>query len=227
MLDESTDGGANNDQVSDPVDDTSGSQEPKVISEADHQRALDDMHKYKKERVDLQAKLDDAEKKSKKVEEEGLRKNNNYKTLSERLQKEIDDKEAEHADFKQSYFDTKRYDAIEKEAIKAGMRDEALEDIGLFKLDGVEVEHTSAGRVIVNGSAEWVADLKKTKPYLFKQDGAPVFNGGGATPPIRDPKDVTAQDVNAARRKYKMSYSMQDKKVWHDLHQQFKQSLTK
>ena len=197
---------------------------PKLISNEDHQRALSDMHKYKKGMKDLQDQIDIQNKKSKGAEEEALRKNNSYKTLYENKVKDFDDLSGKHKRFQEGFLDNEKFNAVRQEAIKAGMHDGALEDIERFNLDGVIVEQTDQGRVLVSGQSEWIAELKKMKPFLFKQADSPVFNGGGgASLPIRD-TEITASDVVYLERKWKKTRTAEDRTKYELADKKFKEN---
>lgn len=200
MSDNTTASGAPANQSGDSVENGSanptgsGGSENRVISWEDHKRALDDMHKFKREAAELR-RLDEEKRTA------SLREKERFKELSEQLEKELQ-KEREANQRTNSVFKTTlKSSRIVELALKAGLRPEAREDLEMLNLDDIEVEETSSGRYIVRGADTFVDGLKKKRPHWFSDPKAPTFNGGGGRPaPVDEP--MTAEKVAAIEKKF-------------------------
>lgn len=188
-------------------------QEEKLIKWDDHQRALEDLHKFKSSHKKLEKQLDDFKSKFKKQEEERLAKEENWKTLAEQRAEELNKTREQLDNYKSSFYTDKKYSAVETFALKAGIRNEAIEDLSRLDLDGVEIERTDQGRVIVHGAEEFIERLRKTRPFWFKSDKAPQINPGSSLSPIRD-EDITPDYVVRLEHKYRRTRSPSDKEAW-------------
>lgn len=146
----------------------------RTVALDDHKQALDDMHRFKRERNDLQSKLDQQDAAQ-------LAKDKNFEELSNKYKKERDESNTKLASWQDSWFSNERHKAVLSAAHKTGIRTEAIDDLGLLDLATIKVEKTDQGRVIIHGAEDYVTDLKKSKPHWFKADGVPNFNGAGGT----------------------------------------------
>jgi len=201
-------GGAPSSEVSDqPIessesDSTSKDQADsvsKTVPVEDHQRALRDMHAFKSQKKELEKKVQE-------LEITNLEQKEDWKATSEVHKKRAEEFENKYSGLKDSIFDNEKYNAIRNLALKAGIREEAEDDLSLVKLSGVEVESTSEGRMIVHGADTFVEKLKQQKPHWFKSNDVPKFNSGGAnTSPIQD-RELTAAYMVQLERKNPKQY---------------------
>lgn len=147
----------------------------KQISFEDHQRALQDLHRFKSELKQL--KEHNAAK-----EEQALRDKEDYKTLAERYKSELDEATNKLKTVNSWFESSQAHAAVKQAALKLGLRDGAERDLDLLPLEGVVVEtvKTSSGGIRHNvvGAESYVEALKKTRPHWFRDDKAPVFNPG-------------------------------------------------
>ena len=146
----------------------------KMVDWKNHRRALDDMHRFKKEAAELKARLEEQE-------NQKLKEKEDWKTYAEREEAKRKEAEERLNSFQGSVFEDKKYSSVREAALKAGMRPEAMSDLELYSLDGVTVEATTNGRFLVHGSEAWVDDLKKSRPYLFSNNDVANINSGGAS----------------------------------------------
>lgn len=154
-------------------------QSAKTVSWENHQRALDDMHSFKKKVLELEAKLGD-------VESEKLKAANNYQALYEQEKQKREQAEKKASDTLSWAANTQRFNEVKAVAQSKGLKKEALSDLEILDLDGIKVETTSTGRFIVEGAPEWVDKLKNDRPHWFGDLKPPGINsggGGGGTPP--------------------------------------------
>lgn len=167
-----------------------------------------DLGKLKDENKALKEQL-------KKRDEDKLKEENRWKDLAERNEKERDEAKETASRSESTFKTTLKYSKLEAAAIKAGIREDALDDLERIDFDDeVEVEETSSGRYLVKGADKAIERLKKTKSYMFKDTAAPKFNGGGGKR-AGGSESVTALDVEKAAQKYGRN-SPQAKEAWNN-----------
>lgn len=164
--------------------------ETKAVSWENHQRALEDLHKFKKKVGELEMKLGD-------IESASLREKKDFETLYE--QEKAKRAEAEAAAKKTLSWaqNTQRFNAVKQEAIALGLKKEAYGDLDLLDLDDVKVETTDSGRFIVHGAKERAERLKNERGYWFQTTTPPSVNagGGGAPPAPTGNKRLSKEDI--------------------------------
>lgn len=157
-------------------------------------RVARDLGKLKDENRALKQQL-------KERDEAKAKEENRWKDLYETTSKERDETSEKLSRTESTFKTTLKVNKIEQLALKAGLREDALDDLELMDFPEVEVEETDSGRYLVSGADKAIDRLKKKKPHWFKDDKAPNFNsGGGRKPTVEGP--VTADDVANAERKY-------------------------
>ncbi len=186
----------NQNQGGDSSTGTTDKKDSKLVPWDSHKRALDDLNKEKAARRELEAKLGDFESKS-------LQEKNDFKGLYEREKAAREKAEAEAKSVKGWFTQTQRFNAVQTEALKAGLLPQAAKDLELLEMDGVEVEVTSTGRALVSGAKDFVERVKNDRPYWFQKPGAPNVNGGGGGTPPPEGKELTPGDVYQAERNWK------------------------
>ena len=168
----------------------------RTVSWDDHQRAIKDMHKFKAANVD-------AEKRLAVVEEDRLKEKSDWKALAEREKTRADKLEVEKKSLSEVFTKTQKYSEIRKSAMEAGLRPEAMDDLDLIDVDGVQVEATSSGRFIVHGSKEFIEELKTKKPHWFKKGTVAEINSGGINGGLIKSTKLGPLDVFDAEKKWK------------------------
>lgn len=167
----------------------------KFVSQDDHKRTLDDMHRFKREKIAAEERANTLEAEKKALEEAKLAEANDWEALAKKREAERDSAIQERDSERNSFHDSKKYDAVYRAAAKLGLKKEAESDLDMLKLDTVEIENTDHGRTIIRGADTFAENLMKTKPHWFQSKKAPVFNGGGGAPPPQINGEVTVQDV--------------------------------
>lgn len=133
-----------------------------TVTKAQLDRALADLHKYKSQAKDYEAKV-------KTLEESTLREKEDYKALAERYKADADSANDKYQRTVDSAIAKEKHVAVREAALKLGMRPEAMGDLDLFNLDGVVIETTSTGRMNVLGAEAFIQNLKSSRPYMFGQ----------------------------------------------------------
>ena len=179
-------------------------EEPRTVPWKNHKRALDDMHRYKREAQEKDQKLAE-------IEDTRLREKEDWKKIAENKQAESEDWKQKFENQNSLFVNTQKFNAVSKIALEEGLLTESLEDLDLLSLEEVEIESTSSGRYVVHGAKEFIAKLKKSRPHWFKRVGAPKVDSGGGT--ITENKELTANDVLDAELKMKQGKITRDEYV--------------
>lgn len=171
---------------------------PAMVSREDHQRALDDMHKFKAKANDLEGRLAA-------IEREGKEKSGEYKTLYEQVKQELEAEKKNSTKILEMAMHTHRFGEVKAEAIRQGLLPSAVRDLESISIEGVPVEITSTGRYIAQGVKEFVEKQKVERPHWFTVPQAPRVNGGGGAPPAGGgaPTKVTQAMMTQAEIDYR------------------------
>lgn len=122
--------------------------------------------------------------------EQGLMEGKKYKQLFETRDKELQELRARQSEQANSVAKTFKLQAKREQALKAGIRDEALQDLEFFPDDELELRRSESGVLDVTGADRWVENLKTSKPYLFKSSNTPNIQGGRPSPLTKTTKKV-------------------------------------
>lgn len=180
------------------------SEKPEFNMEA-YERAKNDMHKYKREASEFKNRFEQLQSELNELKEKGLENKQEYKTLWEREKQSREEIESKYSQFKSNVITDKKRDAVEKFAIKAGLRDTS--DLDGFDFDGVELETTSTGKINVIGADSWVETLKSQKPHWFKDSTpADVNNSFGGNRAPDKPKELSARELLDLQKKDPAAY---------------------
>lgn len=192
---EGGDGSADSNKPDDSSAKSADKSKAKVVPWDVYERSREDGTKAKNRIRELEAEVD-AQK------TRGLQEKEDFKGLYEReKQARTADKE-ELANWKKWTVKTQRFNAVQSEAVKAGLLPSAVNDLELLNLEDVQVEVTSGDRFIVTGADTFVEGLKQSKSHWFKEEKAPRVNGGGGGLPPKSGK-LTPHDVYQAERNWK------------------------
>lgn len=145
--------------------------------EKEKSKLIDEIHENKKRAKELESQLESI--KSKGLEEQG-----EFKSLYEQTKAKLEEQVSKNKKLSEGMIMSRKYDEVLREFMKAGIRDEAIPDVEFLTLDGVNVEMTDKGRMIVHGAAEYVQKKKAERPHWFKTQGAPPVNTGGGILPL-------------------------------------------
>lgn len=166
--------------------------EPKMVSADAYKKAMDDMHKFKKQLRDIES--------NKKVEElKTLKEKQEWQKIAEMKEQEANEAREQKDQLTKVVVTDKKMSAIREAAMKMGVLDSALEDMDLLNWKDVEVETTSTGRINVLGAEDAVKRLKTLKPHWFGKTPAKV---NSKIPDVKDGKSdiVTLEKLNKLRK---------------------------
>lgn len=178
----------------------------KVVSSQEFEHALKDVQKHKSRAKQLETELETVNAKLRQDEESRLAQSNEFKTLAERYKAEADTEKKARKDLENSFFTNQKMSAVRAEALKAGLRVEAESDLDLLSLDGVALERTDHGRMLVHGAEEYVQTLKKQKPHWFSSKQVANVNSGGGNSTLATgeitPIDLFKIEKSGDKKKY-------------------------
>lgn len=163
-----------------------------TVSKTEFNKVLDELHTFKR----AAKEAEDAKRKS---EEDNLRANQEWKTLAERHEQKAKDFEQKYNGLNQLIVKDKKISAIREEALKKGIRQEALPDLEILDHKDVTVETTSTGRINVLGVSGAIENLKTLRPHWFGGSAGPGVNTN--TPGVNSPGgEVTIAQITAAEK---------------------------
>ena len=178
-----------------PVDDPKPKPEDKAIK---------DMLRFKDEAKAERTAKEQALKELETFKEAKLKESNNWKQLYENSEAKRVEVENKLKDVGSSVVSDKRISAVEKAALQAGIKKEALQDIDMLDMSGLEIETTSTGRVNVLGVDTYVADLKALRPHWFGDGSPPHIEPGN--PGYVGEKDMTGAQLLELSKKNPAEY---------------------
>ena len=165
--------------------DTSTNTDAETVSKSEFERVMKDLHKFKDAARQASEKL-------KTLEEAKLKEKDDWKTLAERYKGERDDLESKYTGLSTASINEKKFSAVERAALQAGIRKEALADLEMLNVDGVVAEATSTGKLNILGAEDFIKDLKQKRPHWF---GSGPVKVDSSLPGIQSEKEVTADDL--------------------------------
>jgi hypothetical protein len=169
---------------------------PELVDKRIAEEYKADMHKYKERAKQLEAEKRDQEMKTLQANEQWKdayeKEANLRQSVEEKLQKA-----SEGIDY------NAKYSAVREAAMKAGIREQAIEDLDVLALDTITVERTSLGKVNAHGADAFIDRLKASKPHWFTDPKAPNVNVNGPEVNVthKDGSTVTADQILAAEKK--------------------------
>jgi len=175
-------------EITAPVEGTPAPEatEQKLVPQEEFDKVLAEVHKWKSQVKELSVKS--AAEREKLLIEQGR-----WEELAKEKDARLRELEERDQRTKQAFINEKKYNAVKDQAVKAGIRPEALADLELIGLDKVQVETTSTGRVNVLGVESAIENLKLSRPHWF---GAPRTTVAGNTPNITQGGVVTLADLD-------------------------------
>jgi hypothetical protein len=193
-----------------PNPDPQGGAGGETVSKADHQRALDDMHKFKKLAVDTEKERNDLKTRLEALERDKKTADGDFKGLYETTKARLDEIEAEKKKLKDSMVLTQKHSAVQSALVKAGFKSEFLPLLDKESFDEVVFEATSAGRFLVTGADIFVDQYRKRYPSAFEAAKPPIINtGGGSDGSAGGDSDLTPGKLFTIEQECKKKGNMQ------------------
>lgn len=121
-----------------------------------------------------------------------LEKQQRYKELWEAEKVKRSEIETNNQKNYSSFMETLKANAIEKEAIRLGLRKEAMQDLDLVDKSMLEIESTSTGKINILGVNDFLENLKLNRPHWFGDATPPKINNAV---PSGEPQKMTGADI--------------------------------
>ena len=173
------------------VDDQTDDKSKKTVSAEAYEKAMADMHKYKKA-------LREIENNKKTQELQTLKEKQEWQKIAELKEKEANDAIEERKKLTNAVINDKKMSSVREAAMKAGILDSALDDIELLNWSEVQVETTSTGRINVQGAEDAVKRLKTLKPHWFGKSAGKI---NSKIPDVNQDSDVVSiEKLNKLRK---------------------------
>lgn len=162
-----------------PNGDGDQNQSQKTVSIEDHQRALQDLHKFKEDSRKSKDALAALQNEVATLRTKGAEEKGDFKSLYEQKNQELIAERQKAQEFKTSVLATQKIQTLEGTLKKLGLKPGSESVMDFADLEKMPHELTSKGRILVHGADELAADLKKNYPFAFSAPPPPDFNGGG------------------------------------------------
>lgn len=173
------------------VDEQPEDKTKKTVSAEAYEKAMADMHKYKKA-------LREIENNKKTQELQTLKEKQEWQKIAELKEKEANDAIEERKKLTNAVINDKKMSSVREAAMKAGILDSALDDIELLNWSEVQVETTSTGRINVQGAEDAVKRLKTLKPHWFGKSAGKI---NSKIPDVNQDSDVVSiEKLNKLRK---------------------------
>lgn len=216
----STNGGAEGNVQNQDTDN-----KPKVVDYEDHERALKDLHKFKQSYKQTETRMKELEKQLQEQESQKLKEKEDWKTLAEKRLERATELEQKLEKVTNNIFSNRKYDEVRAEALRAGLRPEAEDDLRLLSLEPVVVEATTEGRFLVNGAKEFVEDLKRTRKHWFKLGGVPDVNTGSSSYTTQS-STVSIQELGKLENEFRKKPTAENKQKWQEALVKYRKTKT-
>lgn len=164
-----------------------------VVAKQVHDEVMQDLLRQKAKSRELEEKLQSLEGERENLKVKSLKDKEQWQKLAELKEREADDFKKQLESQKTTTTNYFKRSEIRQQAMKLGIRENALDDLDLLGYDDVQLETTSTGKINVLGADKFVERLKTTKPHWFNDRTAP--NIDSASPGVTRPSSVSVQDV--------------------------------
>jgi hypothetical protein len=152
-------------------------QKDQLVPKKAYEEVTSDLMKFKSKSKDLEEKLKAYEKEREESKFKSLKDKEEWQKLAEVREQEANNLRQELESNKRATTNYFKMAEVKAQAMKHGIRDNALDDLDLLSMDDVQVETTSTGKVNILGADKFVDRLKAVKPHWFHDKTAPRVDG--------------------------------------------------
>lgn len=149
------------------------------IKPEDHNRAVEDLKKFKARSRELETQLQSIQTEIEDQKNKKLTDSNDFKSLYEQASAKNKDWETKYSRMKENIVYNEKYKTVQAALLEAGIKKSALKILDKEDLESIVVEHTSEGRMLVSGTDEYVDAFKKNYDFAFETKQQTRVNGGG------------------------------------------------
>jgi hypothetical protein len=167
--------------------------EVKPVPKQVHDEVVQDLLKHKGTAKELEMKLQQIEREREQARLDGLKQKEEWQKVAQMKEKEAEElrqKLQKKDEMVSNYF---KKSEVKAQAMKLGIRDQALQDLDLLPMDDVQLETTSTGKLNVLGADRYVEKLKTERPHWFTDKSAPQVDGG--VPSVSQGSTLNMSDV--------------------------------
>lgn len=191
--------------VETPVTKEGGDASKVVVEETREEvRYKNDLLKFKQDAKVLKEENETLKEQKKNDEINKLKEKDEWQTVATQWEERaLQSEQKEKNNFK-AYLEDKKRAAVEQEALKLKIKPNFMHFLHAEAQDGVEVETTSAGNVIINGAKNFVEDFKNKYSAAFDENKIPFINT--ANPQVGNEKTYSASDLLKLEKEDKGKY---------------------
>lgn len=222
-------GGASAGQTIETTQSQQDTSTQRLIKPEDHERAVNDMMKFKKAAQEEAQKRAELEQKLKDFQKKTLEGSSDFKGLwelerqaKEELARQVEEERQKALSLKNMVAYNEKLKAVQKGLLDTGFRKEALSILESESLENVELEITSKGNFNVHGVDTFIESYKKKYGFLFGSNQSSVVNSGGGST-FAEEKPLTHDYIAQLSRSKKPEDLEMLKKLWPKYVQQIKQ----
>lgn len=187
---------------------TASEESSKQVAFEDHQRVLDDMHKFKREMKARDSQISELRKALEEKQAQSLREKEDYKTLFEQTKEKLAAEQAEKQKMLTNIQYSEKYRAALPALQKAGLREDALNLLEMQSFDEIELEATSTGRFLANGVDHFVEVMQSKFPYAFQKKQMPNINSAGGAQKMPSEAKLTPEYLIKLEKECRLSGDM-------------------
>jgi hypothetical protein len=184
------------------------SEKENFVPRSDHEKALRDLHEFKRKSREFEAQLEG-------MKESELKKNQQWEEYAKKKELEAEEAKTKAAKLEKTYLNDRKFSVVKDAVSKLGIRAEAIQDLEMLDLSEVTIETTSTGKLNVLGADKFAERLKALRPHWF----------GGSAPGVNvtDPKlnlsaSVTVKQLLDAEKEAKKTG---DSAKYQELHKRY------
>lgn len=170
--------------------------------------------KLQAEHAAAMKKAADLEAANRAAQEKKLKDENQWQEYAKLKEQEAETAKADRERLQKSIVERERMTAIREEAMKAGIRKESINDLGLIDFAEVKIETGSDGKVSVTGADKAIARLKALRPFWF--GGTPPAVNTTTPSATSGSNEITWKQLQEAEAKWKKTGSAEDQRAYRE-----------
>ncbi len=166
--------------------------------QAEIDRIVAENNDLRKKNKDFEGTLNTVKTELEGLKRTGLKTNGDWQKVAGEYEIEAKTWKEKHDKVIGAFTKTLRLGEVKAEALKKGLRPEAVADVNSMNFEDVEVIIDANNQFVVKGADRAAEGLTKIRPHWFKDATPPAFNpGGGGNPPAPKGK-LTVEEAKAA-----------------------------
>lgn len=163
----------------------------------------------KKQADEYKKKVREYETKMKSQTETELKQKEEWQKFAQLKEQEAGEYRTKYEALQQNLVVEKKYNALKNEAVKLGLRQEAISDLELVDLSDIQIESTSTGKYNVLGAEKYAERLKAVRPHWF---GGQTVNVNTSSVRVQGSESVDPKAILKAESEGRKSGDMSEYK---------------